>query len=139
MTATGKEAQIAEALFARVATLVTGSPTLPVSYPEPAATFAPPADGKYLDVSYFPNKPQWEGITSGAMDQGLLQITVVWPKNLGVIAPLQVAATVMAHFPKALSLSNGTTRVKISAEPWAGAPIPADSENRTAITIPWTA
>lgn len=125
---------IASALLARCATLAIGSPALPIAYPD--VTFTPPADGKYVEVALFFNRPAWEGVASGKMDQGLLQITVVWPRNGGVIKPMEAVAEVMAHFPKALTLTNGVT---VSAEPYAASPIIEDNETRCPVTIPWTA
>jgi hypothetical protein len=125
---------IAAALLARCATLAVGSPALPVAYPE--ITFDPPTDGKYLEASLFFNRPAWEAVDSGKQDQGLLQVTVVWPRGAGVIAPMEAAAEVLDHFPKALSLSDG---VRISAQPWAASPIIEGSETRIPVTIPWTA
>lgn len=126
--------QIASALLARCATLSVGSPALPVAMPEVA--FTPPADGKYLEVRDFTNAPYWEGLKSGRIDQGILQITVVWPPRQGVIKPKVAAAAVMAHFPKGLQLSNG---VRVSREPWVASPLSDDSEVRVPVTISWTA
>lgn len=138
--ATGKLAQIADALLARAATLAVGSPPLPIAYPETEFDPAIEAiDGKYLDIRDFTNAPRWEGMTSGRQDQGLLQITVVWPSGQGVIAPKEAAAAVMAYFPKGLRLFSGSTKVKVSGEPWAAAPITEDDEVRIPVTIPWTA
>ncbi len=130
-------AAIADALLARCATLAVGSPPLPVSYPD--VPFSPPADGKYLEVSDFTNRPAWEGVTTGRVDQGLLQITVVWPKDEGVIKPKAIADAVAAHFPKGLRLTSGAARVKVSAGPWAASPLLGGGETRIPITIPWTA
>jgi len=129
-------AEIASALFARCATISTGSPTLPVAYPESAATFTPPADGKYLEVAFFSNRPAWEGLASGRMDQGLLQVTVVWPKNKGIVGPSRHAASVMAHFPKGLALADG---VRVSGQPYASSPLIEASDVRVPVTIPWIA
>jgi hypothetical protein len=136
MSATGKAAQVLDALLARVAAL-TLSPTLPVAYPEVA--FDPPADGKYLAVSFFPNRPMAEGLTNGRVDQGLLQITVVWPKNQGLIAPAGIAQAVIDHFPNGLALQSGATRVKISGQAWQAAPITDTDRVSIPITIPWAA
>jgi hypothetical protein len=132
------------ALFDRAALMATTGPTLPVAFPEhfdPAtdAIFAPPADGKYLEVFHLPNRPGWEGLASGRLDQGLLQINVVWPKNKGIVAPYAVAAQVMTHFAKGTILTSGAARVKVSAEPWTNQPDPEDSETRIPVLIPWTA
>ena len=132
-------ADIMLALFARVGTLVTGSPTLPVSLPEPTKTFVPPADGKYLEVSFHANRPAWEGIAEGRLDQGLLQVTVVWPKNKGVIAPARIADVIIAHFPLAHVMSQGTAKVKVTRQPWMASPLIDPSELRVPVTIPWSA
>jgi hypothetical protein len=129
--------QIASALLARCATLSVGSPALPVAMPE--IGFDPGVDapdGKYLEVKAFSNAPFWEGLRSGKIDQGLLQVTVVWPPRQGVIKPKAAAAAVMAHFPKGLKLGAG---VKVSKEPWDASPITDDSEVRVPVTISWTA
>ena len=136
---TDKPAQIAKALLDHVATLVIGDPPLPIAMPEHADGFKPPADGKYLEVRYFPNATAWEGLAAGALDQGLLQITVVWPKNEGVITPNQIAGQVMAHMPKNRVLFEGPTKVKINREPRAAAPISDDTEVRIPVIFSWVA
>ncbi|WP_420478233.1 phage tail terminator-like protein [Brevundimonas sp. FT23028] len=130
-------AEVAKLLLARCAILSVGSPVLPVAMPD--VPFPPPSDGKYLRVSLFNNAPAWEGMNSGRMDQGLLQVTVVWPKGKGVIKAREVAADVMAHFPKGLKLVNAGAKVRINREPWAGSPILDDNASLVAITIPWVA
>jgi hypothetical protein len=136
MTATGKPAQVAEALFEHLDAL---EPALPISFPEPSTTFNPPADGKYLDVAFLPNRPAWEGLTDGVLDQGLLQVTVVWPRNLGIIAPSETAAAVMAHFAKGTTLYNGGARIRVSAAPWITSPLSEDADVRIPVLIPWSA
>jgi len=139
--ATGKPAQTYDALMARCATMTIGSPALPIAYPEPGEEFNPPTDaidGKYLDVRYFPNRPAWEGVSDGLLDQGFLQVSVVWPKNQGLVAPLEAAGQVVAHFTKSTSLVSGSTKVTISGEP----SIQTLSEPDRVIVpvvIPWTA
>lgn len=133
-------ADIAEALLAKVATLTVGSPALPIAYPE--IDFDPETeshDGKYLDVRDFTNRPAWEGLTAGKLDQGILQITVVWPRSLGVIAPKAAADEVMAHFAKGTIMVHGSAKVKVSSEPWQAAPLSDDADLRVPISIPWTA
>lgn len=141
MTATGKPAQIAEALFERVLTLTT---TLPIIWPEQLDAPNPDAQATgesqaRLEVAIFYNRPAWEGVSSGALDQGLLQITVVWPKNQGVIRPMQEAAVVLAHFTKGLTLFSGSTKVRVTPAPWQASPISDLSDVRVPVTIPWTA
>jgi hypothetical protein len=133
-------ADIAEALLAKVATLSVGSPALPIAYPE--VGFDPEADsqdGKYLDIRDFPNRPRWEGVTAGKLDQGLLQITVVWPRGQGVIDAKAAADEVMAHFAKGTVMVHGSAKVKVSSEPWQAAPLSDALELRVPVSIPWTA
>lgn len=130
-------AVVASLLLARCAPMETEGPTLPVAMPD--VSFNPPSDGRYLRVDLFSNAPFWEGLTSGRIDQGLLQISIVWPKGQGIIAPRRAAKAVMDHFPKGLRLFGPATRVTVNREPWAASPIMDDSETLTPITIPWTA
>jgi len=128
---------IADALLARCATLAVGSPALTIAMPE--VSFTPPASGKYLDVAIFYNRPAWEGVASGRLDQGLLQVTVVWPKGQGVVKPMEAAQTVMAHFAKGLTLQSGTANVKITAAPYATSPLIDEFDVRVPVTIGWKA
>lgn len=135
-------ADIFAGLLARVSTLsVGGSPALPIAYPEHSddgqpfdpETDAP--DGRYLDVRIFPNRPRAQGLSSMRLDQGLLQVEVVWKKNKGVIAPAAVADEIIAHFPNGLSMGPA----KVNGQPYASAALSANAEFRMPITIPWTA
>lgn len=129
-----------DALMARVATIVTGSPTLPVAYPEVGETFSPPADGRYLEVAFYPNRPLMEGLAAGVkIDQGLLQITVVWPKNDGLVRPLEVAEIVKAHFAKGLPMTATGAVVRVSKETWIAAPLSGTADVRVPVTVSWTA
>lgn len=135
--ATGEAAQIIDALLARCSGLAEGVPTLPIAMPE--ITFTPPASGKYLQVDFFANKPAWEGLSSGKLAQGMLQITVVWPRGAGIVASATAAQSVIDHFTKGLILRSGVAKVTISGEPWAATPISDPTEIRVPITIPWVA
>lgn len=140
MSATGKAAQIPDALLAKLAALAIGSPPLPIAYPD--VTFDPAVrapSGKYLEASYQPNRPAWEGLSAGKTDQGLLTILVHWPRGAGIIAPTEVVQAVMTHFAKGTILFSGTTRVKLAREPWQSAPMIEATETCTPITIPWNA
>lgn len=133
---------VAELLLARCETLNVGAPKMPVAMPD--VTFAPPVDSKgspapYLRVDLFSNAPFWEGLSSGRIDQGLLQIAVVWPKGKGLIVQRHAAKQVMDHFAKGLKLFGPATRVSINREPWAAAPIKGDVSTETPVTISWTA
>lgn len=130
-------AVVAALLLARCETLNVGTPKMPVSMPDVA--FTPPADGRYLRVDLFTNAPFWEGLASGRVDQGLLQVTVVWPKGKGLIVQRRAAKEVMDHFAKGLKLFGLATCVTIHREPWAASPIKGDVSTETPVTISWTA
>lgn len=134
-----KYADIVLALLTRVSTLSTGSPTLPVAYPEDAGGFTPPTSGKYLDVAFFANRPRWEGLGDGRIDQGILQVTVVWPKSAGLIAPGQIADLIIAHFAAGTTMQSGTANVKVSGQPYAASPLSEATELRIPVSIPWVA
>lgn len=140
MSATGKAAQVADALLARADNLAVGSPALPIAMPDVGFDPATDAtDGKYLEVDLLPNQPAWRGLNGGSIDQGLLQITVVWPKGEGLIPALQAAQEVKDHFPAALSLVSGSTRVKIQDDPTHTVLLDEPNETRIPVTIRWTA
>lgn len=142
--ATSKPASVLRALLDHVAALVF-SPPLPVSYPEPGegadgeAGFEPPEDRKYLEVQFFPNDPAWRGLSAGKMDQGLLQIGVVWPKRQGLIAPLEVVGVVEAHFAKETTLFHGGFKVTVTSDPSHSAALDEPDAVKIPVTIPWKA
>ena len=125
------------ALFDRLEAL-TLSPPLEIDWPEPPVTFVPPADGRYLEVRFFPNVPAFQGLGGETLDQGLFQINVVWPKNQGEIAPGQIAKAVRAHFAVPLALFHGGTKTKITGTQIAAA-LKDATELRIPVTISWTA
>lgn len=135
-----KASEIPAALLEHLSGLQAGSPALPIAYPDVA--FDPASDapaGKYVEARYFRNAPAWEGVSSGVVDQGLLVVSVVWPKGQGVIAMNAAAQDVADHFPKGLALTSGATRAKISREPVIGSPLTEGDKTIVAVTIPWTA
>ena len=132
-------AAVAAALLSRCETLEVGSPVLPVAFPDvPFDPAVEAPDGRYLTVDLFNNAPFWEGLTSGRIDQGLMQITVVWPKGEG-LAARRAAAEVIAQFPKNLTLPGSGVRVKINRETWQASPILDDDSTSIPVTISWVA
>jgi hypothetical protein len=129
-------AEVAKALLSRADSLAYGSPVMRKAMPD--VTFTPEAGKPYFRVDHFPNAPFWSGLKTGRIDQGLLQITVVWPKGKGIVQASAAVDAVKAHFPKALLLTEGSARVKLG-EPWHASPLPGDAWTETPVTIPWTA
>ncbi|MGA0604859.1 phage tail terminator-like protein [Phenylobacterium sp. VNQ135] len=135
-----KASEIPAALLERLTSLEVGSPPLPIAYPD--VSFDPATDapqGKYLEAGYFRNAPAWEGLSEGVLDQGLLVVSVVWPKGQGVIAMNAAAQAVADHFPKGLTLKSGSTAVKINREPVIASPLTEGDKTIVAISIPWVA
>lgn len=125
---------IASALLARAASLSVSSPALRIAMPD--RPFTPGNGETYLEVSTFYNRPAWEGLKSGRLDQGLLQIAVVGPKGQGVPRLMRFAQEIIDHFPKGQNLG-GTVRV--SGQPYASSPLLDASDTRVPVTIPWAA
>lgn len=118
------------------------SPVLPIAWPEPTETFVPPS-GPYLVAKLLFNRPRFEGMSAsdGVLDQGLLQVDVVWPKNQGDAGAIDVAKAIRAHFTvdPALALFHGGTKTKITGQPYLSGPFSEDADLRVPVTVPWTA
>lgn len=141
MTAATKLIQIQALLFEFVASLADGL-GLDAAWPEVAYAPAVGAAGQikpYLKVDLLPNRPAWEGIASGRLDQGILQLTLVWPPGAGLLQPGIYVGQIIANFPKGLRLSAQDVSVKVTAETWAAAPITEPDRAMHPITISWTA
>jgi hypothetical protein len=135
-----KAAAIPDALLARLTTLSVGSPPLPIAYPD--VPFDPAADaaaGRYVEAGYFRNRPLWEGLAAGVIDQGLLVLSVIWPEEQGVIGINEDAQAVADHFPKGLHLKSGATGVRINKEPVIASPLYEGDKTIVAVTISWVA
>lgn len=132
-------ADIVLALLTRASTLSVGSPALPVAMPEDPNGFIPPTDGKYLEVQLFSSRPRWEGLAESRIDQGLLQVTVCWPKGRGLVAPGGAIDAVLAHFPKGHVMRQGSAIVKVVAATYPTSPLSEAGELRWPITISWVA
>lgn len=131
-------ADVMRALLARAETLSHES--MPLAMPEVAfypATQAP--GGRYFAVEFFANRPGWEGVASGVVDQGYLMVTVIWPRGEGAVKPGAAAQAVKAHFPKALVLTSGETKVTIHQAPYATTPLSEAGQVRIPVIIPWRA
>lgn len=106
--------------------------TLPIAWPD--RSFTPPADG-HLEVGVMHNGQRWGGLTSGHLKQGILQITVVRPRNLGAPKTDAVVDTVVARFPQARRIGPA----KITTDPTHGDALYDANRTLVVISIPWTA
>lgn len=129
-------ADIFAGLKARCEILSIGSPPLDVVWPEPETVYEPESiDTVYLEVLVLTNVPRWQGVNTGDVKQGLLQITVVGPKNRGIEDQAEVVDAIMAHFPN----GQAVWPAKVTGHPWAASPISEDHRLRIPVSIPWTA
>lgn len=130
---------IVDTLLGFIEDLEIGTPPLRWAMPDVNFATQTDADGAlvpYLEVGFFPNDPLWNGLADGALDQGLLSITVVMPPRQGIIAPTQFVTAIKAAF------SNGSRPggvVKVTKAPWHSSAIYLAAETRVPVTIPWTA
>jgi hypothetical protein len=109
------EERIEAALFAHTLTLaLDGAP--PIAWPN--ATFNPPA-GAYIRVDHFPNANSRLLVKGSAphLRQGILQLTVVAPLNVGPTLATGLAGAIAEHFPADLALFEEGTKVRIQAAP----------------------
>lgn len=132
-----KAADIPDALLTRLGTLAVGSPALPIAMPD--VGFDPSSSEAFLEARYFRNAPLWEGLAGGVVDQGLLVVSVMWPKGQGVIAMNEAAQKIADHFPKGLTLKSGSTGVKLNKEPVIASPLTEGDKTIVAVSISWTA
>lgn len=133
-----KASAIPDALLTHLGTLEIGSPALPIAMPDVEFNPASAPNG-YLEAGYFRNAPAWEGLAEGVLDQGLLVVSVVWPKGHGVVRMNEVAQQVADHFPKGLQLRSGSTGVKINREPVIASPLTEGDKTIVAVTVSWVA
>lgn len=115
---------------------------MPVAWPKIHYEPETGEDGQikpYLRIDYLPNGLRWEGLASGRIDQGLFQITVVWPPNCGILAPTYVIGQILSAFAKDTRLKSDDVTVKIDREPYDAAPISDVDKENYPITISWVA
>lgn len=132
--AAGVEANILTALCAHLATLVT-NPALPVAWP--GIAFDSPPDN-YLRVTPLINETVSLVLGNGAnKHRGIFQVSVLWKSRSGLIAPLEVADLIAAHFAKGTTLYSGTVRVVIYRKPSAASPLQEDDRVQVPVSIPY--
>lgn len=136
--ATSIEGKIAEALFARLATL-TLSPALSIAWPN--VTFALPA-GTYLRVDSLRNTTDRLTIANDGphRQQGIMQVTVNGQLDDGEPALLDIAGQIADHFPAGLRLPFTGGEVRIAKRPDV-ASLKDDQNARwlVPVSVPWAA
>lgn len=138
MAATTTEGKIADALLRKLAAL-TFSPAIRVAYPN--IPFTPNGTEAYLEAALIPNENTRVciGHDDPVQRQGLLQVTVVAPSAGGVIAPMDIAGAVVAHFASGTRIDAGTgIDLEISEQP-SVTQFRDESALRVPVTIPYRA
>lgn len=111
------ERQILEALQTATLSAVAAS-TMPTLQVQPMGrTLTPPPD-KWLEIVYIPNNVNGEFWSSGKTYRGLYRLLLHWSvDDEGVYSPMDVLASVCAHFPIGALFQKDAVRVKIYQEP----------------------
>ncbi len=129
---TGIEAGIIDALLFRMSEFTT---ILEISWPNIDTV----PDGNYLDVSIIPNTVDQSSFGADGFNRhdGLMSVSVLWEKGVGVILPAEEASLIVAHFKR------GTVIVKNGVSVRTGPPriaqaFPDGSRMRLPVIIPWS-
>lgn len=135
--ATSTEARIKALLFARLLTLTGAAGALPIAWPN--KSFTPPNDGKFLRVDFIPNRVDRLEIASDGAHQmrGLLQVSVMWPLNVGTDDALDIAGAIVAAYPVDLRLWDGDVSVRVYERPAVAGVIVEDQRVMIPVTILW--
>lgn len=92
--------------------------TMPALSVQPVGrTLAPPPD-KWLEVVFIPNNINGEFWGAGKTYRGLFRLLLHWPViDEGVYEPMDVLASISAHFPIGALFQTDAVSVKIYQEP----------------------
>ena len=136
--ATGIEANILEALSARMAALVLSSP-LPVSWAN--VDYVPITGTGYITTQQLPNQTMQAslGTTGKNRHRGIFQISVFWPKGKGQVTPLGTVGEIITHFKRGTVLTAGGISVRIDAPPYANPAMVDGAFFMTPISVPYVA
>jgi len=137
MALVGKLALVADAMLGRLETQA-GLLGIPVAMPN--AAFVPDftvADW-FIEARFFPNSPKAEGITTGLMDHGILQISAVFQRNMGAIVVLEAAEALKTMFPKNLELFNGGFKTTVHRAPYASSPFDRVDQYVVPVIVEWS-
>lgn len=112
------EEDIELALVDRFKTLPASDPYLaniPLAWQNNTASPAKP----YLRFDHLRNTGDspFAGAESSDLYEGILQVTVVTPKDVGSEMATKIGGLVAAHFPKNLAMDHGSARAWVSSKP----------------------
>lgn len=110
------EDAIADALMYAVSAL-SMAVSQPIAYP--GVKYTPVTGQAYLYASLLPNQTRRMFIGNGEPNrhQGILQISVMWPRDVGVMPPLRVAAKIASHLGEGTVLATDLGPIRIDERP----------------------
>lgn len=141
MTINGIEANIANLLMTTFAGQTFNDDTsTPLTVAWPEVSFDPSNTPKYLNLQLLFNRAGWYAM-AGVRSQriGLLQVTVVWPKQQGEIKPLSVASAIADSWKIGTTLYGTDLKLKIYQPPYLSGPFSDAFRVQIPVNIPWAA
>lgn len=113
------------------------NPTNGLPYAMPNIAFDPSQVSKYISVNLQFNA---DGVHAKGGDmhqkQGLLQLTVYWPKDDGIIRPGVIADEIESDWPEGRKLYASNVKIIIGATHQIG-PLEDETRNSIPVIIPW--
>jgi hypothetical protein len=110
-----------------------------IAFKVPGKDFPRPSNTKHLIVDYLPARTERFGINSDSSDEhvGILQISVYWPEDQGIVAPLGLAGTVVNFFKKDTIMEHNGVTLKVSNTPWIAPPLPEPGWVQIPVNVPY--
>ena len=135
--ATHKDAQIDDALFRHMSTMVLPAEvTGGISYPN--INFD--ADSKpHIRTSHFTNQDQNIDISfeTDTIRRGIFQASVFWNVGTGLIKPKEVAGLIKDHFALGTRITEATFTIRIDEPPSIGSDIQETNWVQIPVSIPY--
>lgn len=131
-----KQAAIEEAMREFLHDLVF-SPEIPI-VDNAEQEYEPTMGQEYLEAQWLPGETGTPFVTQGSKQYiGILQVTVVFPRNSGVQLALLIADEVVDHFEQGTIIDGNDVRVKITRQPSIGSPTPEAAWLRIPVSVPY--
>lgn len=114
------------------------TPALPTSFEN--ASFTPPTDGSaYQEAVLLPANPIVPMGDMTYLEQGVFQVTVLYPLGEGTADAEERAEAIRSHFHRGLTLTVGGVSTIITSVPTVAKGFPDDGQWRVPVSIRWQA
>jgi hypothetical protein len=119
--------------FAALVTSFADAQGLSCSYP--GITFAPPADGEWLELQWFPNQTQNYGMADDgpSLLQGFGQLSACYRPGAGIMVGTAITDQIIAAFGKGTTFAG----VRVYRKPWVSSIINDPERVMHPVTIMW--